>query len=61
MNSIQNVWKLLKERTKEKNPRNVEELWTILKGEWGKIFADVGKDVKLLLKVKFYTSRTNEL
>ena len=33
MNHIENVWKLLKKRNKEKNPRNVEELWTNLKGE----------------------------
>ena len=26
MNPIENVWKLLNERAKEKNPRNVEEL-----------------------------------
>ncbi len=28
MNPIENVWKLLNERAKEKNLRNVEELWT---------------------------------
>ena len=33
MNPIENVWKLLNERAKEKNPRNAEELWTNLKGE----------------------------
>ena len=33
MNPIENEWKLLNERVKEKNPRNVEELWTNLKGE----------------------------
>ena len=33
MNPIENVWKLLKERVKEKNSINVEELWTNLKGE----------------------------
>ena len=38
MNPIENVWKLLSERVKEKNPRNVEELWTNLKGEWEKIW-----------------------
>ena len=37
MNPIENVWKLLNERAKEKNPRNVEELWTNLKGEGEKI------------------------
>ena len=31
MNSIENVWKLQNERPKEKNPRNVEELWNNLK------------------------------
>ena len=40
MNPFENVWKLLNERAKEKNPRNVEELWINLKGEWEKIFVD---------------------
>ena len=40
MDPIENVWKLLNERAKEKNPRNVEELWTNLKGEWEKISVD---------------------
>ena len=40
MNPIKNVWKLLNERAKKKNPRNVEELWTNLKGEWEKISVD---------------------
>ena len=40
MNPIENVWKLLNERAKEKNPRNVEELWTNLKREWEKISVD---------------------
>ena len=63
MNPIGNVWKLLNERAKEKNPRNVKELWTNLKGEWEKISVDECKrlirscsDVKLLLKVKVYTN-----
>ena len=30
MNPIENVSKLLNERAKEKNPRNVEDLWTNL-------------------------------
>ena len=38
MNPIGNVWKLLNERAKVKNPRNVE-LWTNLK-EWEKISVD---------------------
>ena len=40
MNPIENVWKLLNERAKEKNSRNVDELWTNLKGEWEKISVD---------------------
>ena len=40
MNPIEDVWKLLNERVKEKNPRNVEELGTNLKGEWEKICVD---------------------
>ena len=40
MNPTENVWKLLNERAKGKNPRNVEELWTNLKGEWEKISVD---------------------
>ena len=40
MNPIENVWKILNERGKEKNPRNVKELWTNLKGEWEKISVD---------------------
>ena len=40
MNLIENVWKLLNEKAKEKNPRNVEELWTNTKGEWEKISVD---------------------
>ena len=40
MNPIENVWKFLNERAKEKNPRSVEELWTNLKGEWDKISVD---------------------
>ena len=40
MNPIENVWKLLNKRHKEKNPRNVKELWINLKGEWEKISVD---------------------
>ena len=40
MNLIENVWKLLNERAKVKNPGNVEELWTNLKGEREKISVD---------------------
>ena len=40
MNPIENVWKLQNESAKEKNPRNVEELWANLKGEWEEISVD---------------------
>ena len=40
INPIENVWKLLNERAKEKIPKNVEEQWTNLKGEWEKISVD---------------------
>ena len=40
MNPIENVWKILNERATEKNPRNIKELWTNLKGEWEKISID---------------------
>ena len=43
MNPIENAWKLLNEIAKEKNPRNVEELWSNLKGEWEKISVDEWK------------------
>ena len=42
MNPIENVRKLLNERAKEGNPRNVE-LWTNLKGKWEKISVDESK------------------
>ena len=47
MNPMENVWKLLNERAKEMNPRNVEELWTDLKGEWKKIYVD---ECKILIR-----------
>ena len=47
MNPIKNICKLLNERGKEKNPRNIEELWTKLKGEWEKIFVDECKTLIL--------------
>ena len=37
MNLTENVWMLLNERTKQKNPSSVEELWIHLKGEGEKI------------------------
>ena len=40
INPTRNVWDLLTERAKENNTRNVEELWTNLKGEWDKISVD---------------------
>ena len=46
VNPIENVTKILNERAKEKNPRNVEELWINFKGEWEKISVD---DCKTLI------------
>ena len=40
MNPIENVRTLLNERIKNRNPSNVEELWTYLKQEWEKISVD---------------------
>lgn len=40
LNPIENVWKLLNERTKKQNPSNVAELWNYLKEEWEKISVD---------------------
>ena len=69
MNPLENVWKLLNERAKEKNPRNFEELRTNLKGEWEKISVDECKTLirscsrrrQAVIEVKLYTSSTNEL
>ena len=41
MNPIENVWKLLGERTKAKNPGNLDDLWTTLQEEWSKITKEV--------------------
>ena len=38
--SCRNAWKLLNKRPKEKNPRNIEELWTNLKGQYENISVD---------------------
>ena len=40
MNPIEDIWKLLNERSKEKNPTNVEDLWTNVNREWEKISVD---------------------
>ena len=40
MNPIENVWKLLKERSKKRNSRNIDEFWTWLKDKWQKISVD---------------------
>ena len=47
LNPIENVWKLLNERPKENNPRNVEELWANLKGELDKISVE---ECKILIR-----------
>lgn len=37
LNPIENVWKILGERAKARNPKTTEELWDALKEEWNKI------------------------
>ena len=34
LNPIKNLWKLIGERAQNSNPRNSEELWSLLKREW---------------------------
>ena len=40
LNPIENVWKLLGERTKARNPGNLQDLWTALQDEWAKIIQE---------------------
>ena len=54
-NPFVNVWKLLNERDKKKNPRNVEELSTNMKGEWVKISVDECKTLILSCSKKMST------
>ena len=69
MNPIENVWKSLNERAKEKNPRNLKELWTNLKGEWEEISVDecktliclCSKRCQAVIESKIYTLSTNKL
>ena len=37
LNPIENVWELLDERSKKRNPSNVDELWSYMKEVWKKI------------------------
>ena len=37
LNLLGNVWKILEERAKARNPKTTEELWDTLKEEWRKI------------------------
>lgn len=37
LNPIENVWKILGELSKARNPKTTEELWDALKEEWNKI------------------------
>ena len=53
MNPIKNVRKLLYKKPKEKNPRNVEELWTNLKGDWEKISVDECKTLICLCSKRY--------
>ena len=34
---LENVWKILGERSKARNSKTTEQLWTVLKEEWNKI------------------------
>ena len=34
LNPIENVWKIIGERSMAQNPKNLEELWNILQKEW---------------------------
>ena len=40
LNPIENLWKTLGERVRQKNPANTEKLWQFLKTEWEKITID---------------------
>ena len=37
LNPIENVWKILGQRSKARNPKTTEELWLALKKEWNLI------------------------
>ena len=55
MNPCENIWKLLNERAKGKNPRNVKELCTNLKGEMEIISVDKSKTlIHLYSKIWWY-------
>ena len=69
MSPIENVWKWLNEGAKEKNPWNVEDLWTYLKWECEKIPVDKCKTLirsrskifHVVIEIMFYTSSFNAL
>ena len=37
LNPIENLWKVLGERTMKSNPKNINDLWITLQAEWSKI------------------------
>jgi transposase len=47
LNPIEHVWKELKTRVNERlvHPRDLDELWTLLQEEWGKIGVNVINDL----------------
>ena len=40
LNPIENIWKIVGEKARSRNPKNLEELWTYLKQEWHSIDRD---------------------
>ena len=34
MNPLENVWKIIGEKAQNRNPRNIDDLWSFLKEEW---------------------------
>ena len=45
MNPIGNVWKIIGEKTQNRNPQNIDDLWGFLKEEWENITTTFCKKV----------------
>ncbi len=45
LNPIENVWKLIGERSQQHNPKRADDLWKLLKEEWEKISPSFCKDL----------------
>ena len=37
MNPIENIWKIIGEKTQNRNPQNIDDLWGFLKEAWERI------------------------